>query len=135
MRTPMPKGRVRLQPALVLGALTIVAAPRPAEPSATAAGFAVKYRNVISPDRVRTLTALPGETVTLEVVRDPGSGYVARRPAGSCPWARDCGHGRRPPRQVSIPSRWLPQTAATRSRSRRSSSSRTTGSEIGRAHV
>ena len=78
----MPKGRVRLQPALVLGALTIVAAARPAEPSATAAGFAVKYRNVISPDRVRTLTALPGETVTLEVVRDPGSGYVARPAAG-----------------------------------------------------
>ena len=80
----MPKGRLRLQPALVLGALTIVAAARPAEPSATAAaGFAVKYRNVISPDRVRTLTALPGETVTLElVVRDPGSGYVARPAAG-----------------------------------------------------
>jgi len=74
----MPKGRVRLQPALVLGALTIVAAARPGEPSATAAaGFAVKYRNVISPDRVRALTALPGETVTLEVVvRDPGSGLA-----------------------------------------------------------
>jgi Peptidase M15 len=80
----MPKGRVRLQPAIVLGALTIVAVARPAEPPATvAAGFAVKYRNVISPDRVRTLTALPGETVTLEVVvRDPGSGYVARPAAG-----------------------------------------------------
>lgn len=47
------------------------------------AGFAVRYRNVISPDRVRTLTVLPGETVTLEVVdRVPGSGYVARPVAG-----------------------------------------------------
>lgn len=46
-------------------------------------GFAVRYRNVISPDRVRALTVLPGETVTLEVVdRNPGSGYVARPAAG-----------------------------------------------------
>ena len=68
--------------ALALGALTVVAAARPAEPPA-AAGFAVRYRNVISPDRVRTLTVLPGETVTLEVVdRAPGSDYVARPAAG-----------------------------------------------------
>jgi len=47
------------------------------------AGFAVRYRDVISPDRVRALTVLPGETVTLEVVdRNPGSGYVARPAAG-----------------------------------------------------
>jgi len=47
------------------------------------AGFAVRYRNVISPDRLRALTVLPGETVTLEVVdRNPGSGYVARPAAG-----------------------------------------------------
>ena len=67
-----------------LGTLTVVAAPRPAEPRATAAsGFAVRYRNVISPDRVRTLTVLPGETVSLEVVAStPGSGYVARPAAG-----------------------------------------------------
>ena len=80
----MPKGRVRLQPALVLGVFTVVAAAGPAEPpAAVAAGFAVKYRNVVSPARVRALTVLPGETVTLEVVvRDPGSGYVARPAAG-----------------------------------------------------
>jgi hypothetical protein len=67
-----------------LGTLTVVAAPRAAEPRATAAsGFAVRYRNVISPDRVRTLTVLPGETVSLEVVAStPGSGYVARPAAG-----------------------------------------------------
>jgi hypothetical protein len=85
----MPLGRrprpfmIRLaHTALALGALTVIAAARPAEPSA-AAGFAVRYRNVISPDRVRTLMVLPGETVTLEVVgRAPGSGYVARPAAG-----------------------------------------------------
>lgn len=38
---------------------------------------------MISPDRVRTLTVLPGETVSLEVVAPtPGSGYVARPAAG-----------------------------------------------------
>jgi hypothetical protein len=38
---------------------------------------------VISPDRVRVLTVLPGETVTLEVVAPtPGSGFVARPAAG-----------------------------------------------------
>jgi hypothetical protein len=38
---------------------------------------------VISPDRVRVLTVLPGETVTLEVVApSPASGYVARPAAG-----------------------------------------------------
>jgi hypothetical protein len=38
---------------------------------------------VISPDRVRALTVLPGETVMLEVVAPtPGSGYVARPAAG-----------------------------------------------------
>ncbi len=46
-------------------------------------GFTVRYRNVLSPDRVRALTVLPGETVTLEVVdRNPGSGFVARPAAG-----------------------------------------------------
>jgi hypothetical protein len=67
---------------LALGALTMVAAARPVKPPA-AAGFAVRYRNVISPDRVRTLTVLPGESVTLEVAdRAPGSGYLARPAAG-----------------------------------------------------
>ena len=54
--------------ALALGALTVVAAARPAKE--------------ISPDRVRALTVLPGETVTLEVDHNPGSGYVARPAAG-----------------------------------------------------
>ncbi|HEX9704104.1 MAG TPA: D-Ala-D-Ala carboxypeptidase family metallohydrolase [Gemmatimonadales bacterium] len=69
---------------MALGALTVAAAARPAEPpAAVAAGFAVRYRDVMSPDRVRALTVLPGETVTLEVVdRGPGSGYVARPAAG-----------------------------------------------------
>jgi hypothetical protein len=70
--------------ALALGALTVVAAARPPErPAPVAAAFAVRYRNVISLDRVRALTVLPSETVTLEVVdRAPGSGYVARPAAG-----------------------------------------------------
>ena len=78
---------------LVLGALTIVAAARPAEPTgALAPGFAVRYRNVVSRDRVRALTVLPGERVTLEVVdRDQGSGYVARPAAG---WLEPLGTGR-----------------------------------------
>jgi hypothetical protein len=69
---------------VALGALTVAAAARPAEPPATvAAGFAVRYRDVTSPDRVRALTVLPSETVTLEVVdRGLGSGYVARPAAG-----------------------------------------------------
>ena len=71
-------------PALALGALTVLAATRPAvPPPAKAAGFAVRYRNVTSPDRVRALIVRPGETVTLEVVdRVPGSGYVVRPVAG-----------------------------------------------------
>jgi hypothetical protein len=62
----------------------VVAAARPAgPPAAPAPGFAVRYRNVISPDRVRALTVLPGETVTLEVVdRDSLSRYVVRPAAG-----------------------------------------------------
>ena len=81
--TMVPSHRIAY-PALALGALTFVAAARPAkEPAAVPPGFAVRYRNVISPDRVRALTVLPGETVTLEVVdRNPGSGYVARPAAG-----------------------------------------------------
>jgi hypothetical protein len=67
---------------LALGAVLLVAAARPAEPPA-AAEFAVRYRNVISPHRVTTLTVLPGETVTFEVAdRDPVSGYVAQPAAG-----------------------------------------------------
>ena len=88
----MPRGRVRFPrfqslstyPALALGVLIAVAAARPAEPPAAeaAGGFAVRSRDVISLDRVRTLTALPGETVRLEVVDTRGSRYVARPAAG-----------------------------------------------------
>lgn len=81
---PRPFMRRLAYLALTLGALTVVAAARPVrQPAADGPGFAVRYRNVVSPDRVRALTVLPGETVTLEVVdRDPGSGYLAKSAAG-----------------------------------------------------
>ena len=71
-------------PALALGALTVVAvAPPAAPPPVKAPGFAVRYRNVTSPDRVRALIVRPGETVTVEVRdRAAESGYVARPTAG-----------------------------------------------------
>jgi hypothetical protein len=78
----------RVYPALALGGLTVVAAARPPAPSAPSAppmtaGFAVRYRDVTSPDRVRALTALPGATVTVEVAGiAPGSRYTARPAAG-----------------------------------------------------
>jgi len=70
--------------ALALGALTVVAAARPAAPPpAKTAGFAVRYRNVTSPDSVRALIVRPGETVTVEVRdRAAESGYMARPTAG-----------------------------------------------------
>ena len=63
--------------------LTLAGAVRPAMPPAiTAPGIAFRCQNVISPVRVRVLTVLPGETVTLEVVnRELGSNYLAQ-PAG-----------------------------------------------------
>jgi hypothetical protein len=68
--------------ALALGGLTVVAAARPPAPLPSA-GFAVRYRDVISADRVRALTALPGATVTFAVAdHSQGSGYVARPTAG-----------------------------------------------------
>jgi len=70
---------------LALGGLTVVTAARPPEPrvAPTTTGFAVRYRDVTSPDKVRALTALPGETVTLEVPGiGAGSRYVARSAAG-----------------------------------------------------
>src|SRR6185437_14252166 len=83
-------------PAVALGALTVLVAGRPAgSPAAPAPGFAVRYRNVVSPDRVRALTVLPNETVTLEVVaRAPGSAYVAR-PAARAGRPPAAGHGGR----------------------------------------
>lgn len=68
--------------------------PPSAAPAAeVSTGFALRYRDVISPDRVRALTILPGEQVTLEVV-DSGStsNYAARSstgllvPAGARRW-------------------------------------------------
>jgi hypothetical protein len=71
-------------PALALGALTVAAVARPAAPPPVKApGFAVRYRNVTSPDRVRALIVRPGETVTVEVRdRAAESSYVARPTAG-----------------------------------------------------
>ena len=70
----MTRKRSLARAALSLGALTVVAAARPAVPP-PAGGVAVRYRDVVAPDRVRALTALPGETVTIE-------GYAARPTAG-----------------------------------------------------
>jgi hypothetical protein len=65
---------------LALKALTLAGAtPLAKSPALAAPGIAVRYQNVISPNRVRTLTVLPGETVTLEVLeRDTGSGFLAQ---------------------------------------------------------
>ena len=70
---------------LAVGGLTVVTAARLPEPRVAppTTGFGVRYRDVISPDKVRALTALPGETVTLEVPGiGKGSRYVARSAAG-----------------------------------------------------
>lgn len=70
--------------ALALGTLTVVAAAPSAErPATVPSGFAVRYGNVISTDRVRSLVVLPGERVTLEVVgSDSGLSYLAHSQAG-----------------------------------------------------
>lgn len=68
--------------------------PPAAAPDAEApSGFAVRYRDVTSSDRVRALTVLPGERVTLEVVESGSdSNFVARSatgplvPAGAGSW-------------------------------------------------
>jgi hypothetical protein len=72
-------------PTLALGGFAVVVAARapelPAPPTKPA--FAVRYRNVVSPDRVRVLTVVPGESITLEVAGiASGSGFVARPSAG-----------------------------------------------------
>jgi hypothetical protein len=68
-------------PVLGLTVLTVVAAAGSSDRAA--AGFVGRDRDVISPDRVRALTGLPGETVTLEVAgRAPGSGCAVRPAAG-----------------------------------------------------
>ncbi len=69
---------------LALGALAWAGATRPAGlPAAAAPGFALRCQNVVSINRVRVLTVLPGETVILEVLdRDQGAGCVAQPEAG-----------------------------------------------------
>jgi len=82
-RSPRPFMRRLAYAGLALCTLHMVAAARSAEsPATVAAGIAVQCQNAISPNRVRALTVLPGETVTFEVVdADPRLGYVAQ-PAG-----------------------------------------------------
>jgi len=81
---PRPFMKRHAYAGLALGALTVVAAGRPPRPPpVVAAPFLVRYRDVVSPDRVRALTVLPGETVKFEVVaRGSESGYLARPAAG-----------------------------------------------------
>ena len=80
----MTRHRRHAYAGLALGALTVVATARPAgRPAPVAAPFLVRYRDVVSTDRVRALTVLPGETVRFEVVDpDRESGYTARPVAG-----------------------------------------------------
>jgi hypothetical protein len=67
---------------LALNALIVFTAARPVVASA-AVRFALRYHNIISTDRVRALTVLPGETVTFEVMDpDPRSNYLARPTSG-----------------------------------------------------
>jgi hypothetical protein len=74
----------------VLAALPIIGATRSSLHSSAVApvgetklGFAVRFRGVTARSRVSTLTALPGETVTLEIVEGPaGSAYVAHSASG-----------------------------------------------------
>lgn len=86
-RRPRPSMFRLVYPALALGGLTVGAARPPAPPVRPAppptTGFAVRYGDVISPARVRSLTVLPGETVTFDVVdQSLRSGSVARPTAG-----------------------------------------------------
>jgi len=82
-RRPRPFIKHIAAAGLALHALALAGAARPAAlPAPAASGIALRYQNVISLNQVRTLTVLPGETVTVEVVdREPGSGFVAQ-PAG-----------------------------------------------------
>jgi hypothetical protein len=82
-RKPRPVVKHLVTAGLALNALTLAGAAQLAKsPAMVATGIAVRYQNVISPNRVRALAVLPGETVTVEVMdRDRGSGYVAQ-PAG-----------------------------------------------------
>ncbi len=69
---------------LVISVLPAITTARPADRTETAGNrVAVRYRDAVSPNRVRTLTVLPGEAVTFDVV-DPelGSGYAAQSAGG-----------------------------------------------------
>jgi hypothetical protein len=95
---------------LALGALTVEAAARLAErPGLAAPALAVRYRDVISPARVRALTVLPGTTVEFDVADSTWRTAVAsrdRRRAGSIRWVAGAGRGRRPSRRGLYPSTW-----------------------------
>jgi len=80
--SPIKNRTILARATLSVGALTVIAAARPAAPPPVG-GFAVRYRDVVAADRMRALTALPGETVTIEVVdRAAALRYVARPTAG-----------------------------------------------------
>jgi len=83
-RKPRPFMRHLAYAGLVLNALIAVTAVRPAESlAAMPAGISVQRKGEISPLRVRTLTVLPGETVTFTVVIPHAtSRYVAHPAAG-----------------------------------------------------
>ena len=69
---------------LVISVLPAIATARPADRTETAGNrVAVRYRDAVSPNKVRTLTVLPGEVVTFDVVdRELGSGYAAQSAGG-----------------------------------------------------
>ena len=101
-RMPRPFIRRIATTGLALHALTLAAPARPAGlPAVAAPGIAVRCQNVVSLNRVRVLTVLPGETVTLEVVgSDQGSGYVAQLAGGQLV---PLGEGRWEWRSPSVP--------------------------------
>jgi hypothetical protein len=69
---------------LALGTATVVALTQAGVPlAAVKAGIAIRCHNLISTDRVRALTVLPGGTVTFEVMGcSPESGYRVQPTGG-----------------------------------------------------
>lgn len=67
-----------------VAALVIITVARLVEPTmAIAVEIAVRYQNEISPNRIRAMVVLPGETATFDVVDpDRASGYVAQPTEG-----------------------------------------------------
>ncbi len=71
--------------AFVGAVLVLLSVARLAEPTeALAVDIAVRYQNEVSPNRIRAMVVLPGETVTVDVAADldRGSDYVAQPSAG-----------------------------------------------------